>query len=346
VAHSRNQDLGFLQVSEVYVWSFSVFALNGHFLPRRVQDDEVTIRTPSTIGNFGPGFDVTSLALAWGGDTITVTRLDEGAPDEVVLVGASDGIPEDWQQNAASLSFDAVRKSLGEQGPVRLTIDKGVPAGSGLGSSASSAAGGTLAALRFYRPEEPWTPALMLDASLGAESKVAGKHGDDVAAVLLGGLAMVHAGRLRRWDPPEGLALAIVRPEVSLSTRKMRSVLPQEVPIKHAVANLGSLAFLLSAWQHGDVEEVQRSLGDHLAAPYRRELLPFFEPAQAAARDAGARQIAISGSGPSLFTVTRGIDVAKEVSKAMAQAIEETGVKAEPVACWPEKRHVWKEVTA
>lgn len=296
------------------------------------------------MGNFGPGFDVTSLALAWGGDTVKATRLESGEGDEVVVMGVgARGIPTSWVDNAAAVSFDAVRERLGESGPVRLEVDKGVPPGSGLGSSASSAAGGVLAALALYGPEELWTPAMMLEAALVAEQQVAGKHGDDVAAALLGGLAMVRGGECRRWDPPEGLAVAIVRPEFSLPTRGMRGVLPKEVPLGEAVENLASLAFLLSAWQGGDATGVAACLGDRLAMPYRRVKIPFFDAAQEAAVGEGAGPVAISGSGPSLFTVTQDLQHARAVSRAMAEAVRASGVEAEAVACHPEGRHVFKE---
>lgn len=303
--------------------------------------EEATVRTPATMGNFGPGFDVTSLALDWGGDTLTAMRLDAGMPDEVVMTGrGSDSIPASWQENAAALGFEAVRSRLGEDAPVRLHVEKGTPPGSGLGSSASSAAGGVLVALRLFRPTAPWDPAALLQAALSAES---GKHGDDVAAALLGGLAMVREGECMRWDPPEGLALAIVRPELGLSTREMRRVVPEQVPMSDAVGNMAQLAFLLSAWNRGDVRGVARSLDDRLAAPHRRAKIPFHDVVQAAARAAGAVDVAISGSGPAMFSVADGIKEARDVAGAMAQAVEDSGTPAEAIACFPESRHVWKE---
>ncbi len=296
------------------------------------------------MGNFGPGFDVTSLALDWGGDTITATRLDEGMPDEVVVTGRGAGsIPLSWQENAAALGFEAVRGRLGEKAPVRLDVAKGTPPGSGLGSSASSAAGGVLVALRLFAPVEPWQPRALLRAALSAES---GEHGDDVAAALLGGLAMVRAGECVRWDPPEGLALAIVRPELELSTREMRDVMPEQVAMGDAVQNMAQLAFLLSAWSRGDVRGVAGSLDDRLAAPHRRAKIPFYDAVRTAAREAGAVDIAISGSGPSMFSVTEGIKEARTVAKSMAQAVQESGTPAQEIACLPESRHVWKEALA
>ncbi len=306
--------------------------------------DEVTVRTPATIGNFGPGFDVTSLAIDHGGDTVTARLLPGSEEDRVTMSGegAAD-IPSSWGENAAALGFHALRERLGRQDRVHLEVHKGVPPGSGLGSSASSAAGGVLAAARLLAPGHDWTPAGLLEAALAAESKVAGQHGDDVAAALMGGLAMVRRGECMRFDPPAGLALAIVHPDFSLSTREMRALVPEEVPVKHAVANMANLGFLLAAWTSGDTRAVERSLGDQLVTPHRRRKIPFFDAVLQAAREAGASTVAISGSGPALFTVTEGQKNAKTLANAMTNAVRDSGVPAQAVACLPEVRNVWQE---
>lgn len=307
--------------------------------------DELTVRTPATIGNFGPGFDVTSLAIDHGGDTVTARLLPESEEDRVTMSGAGAAdIPSVWGENAAALGFHALRERLGQKRVrVHLEVHKGVPPGSGLGSSASSAAGGVLAAAKLLAPEKEWTPAGLLEAALAAESKVAGQHGDDVAAALMGGLAMVRRGECMRFDPPAGLALAIVQPEFSLSTRQMRALVPEEVPVKHAVANMANLGFLLAAWANGDARAVERSLGDHLVTPHRRRKIPFFDAVLEAARETGASTVAISGSGPALFTVTEGQKSAKALADAMTSAVRDSGVPAKAVACLPEHRHVWRE---
>lgn len=303
--------------------------------------DAVTVHTPSTVGNFGPGFDVTSLAIEWGGDRITAMTSDE---DRLSVVGPrADRIPLSWGDNCAAAAYDHLRQRFDLGDPVHLHIEKSAPPGSGLGSSASSSAAGALAFAKRHPDAADWTPMLLVEAATYGESRVAGAHGDDVAAAIQGGLSMVRKFEVQRITPPKNLHLAIVRPDLELVTKTMRAAVGTQVSVEDAVGNLADIVFLMDAMHRGDVNAIGRSLTDRIATPGRRAHLPFFDAVKAAARDGGATGCAISGSGPAMFTVAQDLSTARDLAARMADAVRAHGLEAEAIACRAERRVVWQD---
>ncbi len=304
--------------------------------------DTVEVRTPSTIGNFGPGFDVTALGLAWGGDTV---RLTPDGEDHVTVTGAgADAIPRDWEANCATAALDHLRDHAGVDQRFHVEIEKGIEAGSGLGSSASSSAGGALALARFLAEERTFDAAEIVEAAAAGEARVAGAHADDVAAAVLGGLAMVRGSELHRVQPPDDLRVALAVPRLRLETRIMRKAVGEHVRVTDAVANLANVALLVDAMHRGDVAAVGRCLEDRIAAPGRKRYVPYHDAVVEAALEAGAYGAAMSGSGPSMFAVTDDPQDAERVAGAMRDAVVETGVEAEAATCQAETRVVMDEV--
>ncbi|MBW3582562.1 MAG: homoserine kinase [Euryarchaeota archaeon] len=301
-----------------------------------------TVRTPSTVGNFGPGFDATSLAIAWGGDTVRVTVADE---DHITLEGAgAEQVPTAWADNCCSAAFTFLRDRHGVSDKHNLHITKGVHPGSGLGSSASSSAAGALAFAKLYPEVTVWTPEAVVEAATYGEARVAGAHGDDVAAAIMGGLSIVAKGRVGRVQPPASLHLAICVPRFSLETRLMREAVGKTVAVPDAVSNLANVAFLVDAMHRGDIDMIAHSLTDRIAAPGRKQHLPFHDDVVKAATDAGAIGCAISGSGPAMFTVTDDAKQAKVFAEAMADAVAEHGREAFPLACKAERTRVFDQI--
>lgn len=308
------------------------------------RDDPVEVRTPSTIGNFGPGFDVTALGLAWGGD---VVRLTPSGEDRVTVTGAgADSIPTDWDLNCATAALDHLRDHAGVTERFHVEIEKGITPGSGLGSSASSSAGGALALARYLGGDggRTFSPRVLVEAAAAGETRVAGAHADDVAAAVLGGLAMVREGELHRVQPPGDLWIALAVPRLRLETRVMRKAVGRRVDVEDAVANLANVAFLVDAFHRGDVPTVGRCLTDRIAAPGRKRYVPYHDDVVTAAVEAGAYGAALSGSGPSMFAVTDDEGEAERIAGAMRDAVVDAGVEAEPAWCQAETRVVMDEV--
>lgn len=296
----------------------------------------VTLDAPATVGNFGPGFDVMSLALAELGDTIHLTPASE---DSLEVTGPGAGeIPTAWRENVAGRAIDRLREATGIDTRFHVRLEKPRGCGSGLGSSASSAAG-TALAFHASVPEADLSAEALVDAAGRADATDA-PHFDDVAAVVLGGLALVDPTveglALSRVPPPEGLHLALAVPELLVETHEMRDVLPDQVAMADAVANLAAVARLVDACHTGDVATVGACLGDRLAAPHRIAKLAFVPPAREAAREAGALGSALAGSGPSVVAACQSEASAAQVAEAMCVAIREHEIPAEPLTARPE----------
>lgn len=309
-------------------------------MPSRI----VTVRMPGSLGNFGPGFDAFSLAVAEIGDEITMEPADR---DEIELAGpGAETIPSDWGKNTAGLALDALREAAGIEERVRVQIRKGMPPGSGLGSSASSAAGAVVAFHQLHPQLELTAEALVLAAG-EAEAHSSGRHYDDVAACVLGGLAIVGPTngslRLARVQPPDDLHLALAMPDLHLPTKAMRKLLPKKVALADAVTNLANASHLIRAFEEADVPMIGRCLVDRLATPARAVKMPYLADATQAALDAGAYGAAVSGSGPSLVAVCDSKPAAQKAAEAMRDAVEAHDVSCRSRAARPEMREVWRE---
>ena len=116
---------------------------------------------------------------------------------------------------------------------------------------------------------------------------------------------------------PEGLACAIVHPHVEVATREARAILPASIPLGDTTQQMGNVAALVDGLHRGDFEQIGRALVDRIAEPHRKAAIPGFGDMMQAAREAGALGGSISGSGPSVFALCRGLDVAHRVAEAM-----------------------------
>jgi homoserine kinase len=243
-------------------------------------------------------------------------------------------LPADPDDNLVPRARDLLRERLGAAlPPLRLTLYKGLPLRSGLGSSSASIVAALVAceaagARRLDKAE-------LLDLAGRAEAMAAGApHLDNVAPCLLGGLALVTGAGFPRALPfPDDLRLVVVHPDLELSTAEARAVLPREVPFALAVEHAGNLANLVHALHAGDRELLSDSLRDLLAEPHRAALVRGFHDVKRAALELGALGASLSGSGPALFAVAD-VGRAVDVGDAMRAAFAEAGVPAEARVCW------------
>ena len=287
----------------------------------------ITVWGPSSLSNLGPGFDALGLCLAGWGDRIHATLLDRPGV-EVALSNPNPSwdCPLEGRNNTAAVAAASVLEACGvsDRG-LRLEIEKGVPPGSGLGSSSSSAvAGGWAANLALGKP---LSKASIVNAVLDGEQIASGgRHGDNVLPALLGGLVLVSASdpcRYRQVSIPDGLHIALILPDVQILTKQARAMLPQHVSLRDAVHNASELAFMIDAFRSGDWVTVgQCMMADRLVEPVRSTLLPCYDAVRSAALEAGAYGCALSGSGPALFAITSSPAQAEEILAAMVHASE------------------------
>jgi len=278
------------------------------------------VSAPATIANFGPGFDVFGLCLDEPRDIIKIKE-----SDEVRVEVEGFNVPEEPEKNVASISAIALLKMLETNMGFKIKVKKGIRPKSGLGSSGASSLGGALAMASLLGVEDK---GLIIKAALEGEKAASGSaHGDNIVPSLFGGFTILKSlSPLEVFKLDANFKLVIVLPEVEVSTKKARAVLPRYVPLSNAVRNLALASALISALKEGDIEKVGKLLDDYLAIPYRKPLMPWFDNVRKAALENGAYGVSLSGSGPAMFAL--GEDL-RNIGKAMVEAFENEEIKAE-----------------
>jgi homoserine kinase len=288
---------------------------------------------PGTVANLGPGLDILALAVEGVGDTVRIERAPE--PGITIRDSGHPDIPRDASRNTAGIAAAKVLEYAGAAA-TGLVIDviKGLPLSGGQGGSAASAAAAAVAVNALL--DSPLPKADLLEACLAAEEAVAGRHADNVAAALFGGVILV-----RSLDPldvvslpfPDELLVVLVAPDQRLRTEDSRAVLPAQVDRGLALAQAAHVGAIVAALARGNYSLLSRSVEDRIAEPARAPLLPGFSEAKAAALKAGALGCSISGSGPAAFAFAFGKESASRIAAAMIGAYESRGVAARGRAC-------------
>lgn len=280
---------------------------------------------PPTVGNVGVGFDLLGHALVGTGDTVTASRTDSGQVRVVAIRGIDTPLPTEPSRNTAGRAALALLPLFPPGTGIDLEIDKGIPMGSGMGGSASSAVAAAMA-VGALLPTRPDMTTLFHAAVQGEAAATGSAHGDNVAPALLGGLTIApHAGEPLRLSVPAWLHAAVVRPHFPLETRRSREVLAAPYPIADFVRQSEGLALLLAGCHAGDPTLIRRGLHDVLVEPRRAPLIPGFAAVKQAALDCGALGASISGGGPSVFAWCADADTAARASRAMQEAFRAAG---------------------
>ncbi len=286
---------------------------------------------PATVANVGSAFDILGFALEAPGDFVTASRSDAGPGVTVSRVVSPYGeIPADPEKNTASVAVRELfcRKNI-EAGVV-LEVEKQMPLGSGLGSSAASAAAALVAVTSLLSIEVPEED--LVACAMEAERAACGTaHADNVAPSLLGGIVLIRSYNpidIVKIHPGGEIFYTVVCPRVEVRTEDARKVLRREVQLRDAIVQMGNVAGLITGLLSGDVDLVGRSLQDVLIEPYRAALIPCFDSAKKAAIESGAVGGGISGSGPSIFALSRCLDDANRSAKAMCDVFEREGIES------------------
>jgi homoserine kinase len=282
----------------------------------------VRVFAPATVSNVACGFDVLGFALGSPGDEVTARLAPSGVRiDEIV--GDSGRLPREAMRNTAGVAAEALLTRLGERRGVALTIRKGLPLSSGLGGSAASAVAAVVAVDALFEARSP-LEMLMACAFEGERIGAGSAHGDNIAPCLYGGFVLVrsaHPPDIVRLPVPDGLIAVVVHPDLEIETSRARALLGDSVRLADAIQQSATLGALVDALHRSDFELLARSLEDRIAEPRRAALVPGLAVVKQAAVDAGALGCSLSGSGPSLFALCRGEDVARRVAAAMAAVV-------------------------
>lgn len=303
----------------------------------------VKVFAPASIANLGPGFDALGVALEGLGDTILARRAGARGVAISEVSGEAGGIPLDAARNCAGRAAESVLKQLkgraAREAGLEIKIHKGLPQGSGLGSSAASAVGGAVAAHLLFG-SDLGSNTLLLAALEGEFLASGGRHADNLAPSLLGGFTIVRSLEpldIVRLEAPSAARFVVVLPGMEIETRYARSVLPETIPLSDAVRNWANAAALVAAVARGNVADIGRAVEDHVVEPVRSRLIPGFADVKRAALEAGAFGCSISGAGPAMFAIAAA-DGGERVALAMHAAFQRHGLASRHFVCAADNR--------
>ena len=283
----------------------------------------VTAFAPATVSNVACGFDVLGFALETPGDEVTARFAPSGVTIDLIS-GDGGRLPMEAARNTAGVAAQALLTALGERRGIILSIKKGLPLASGLGGSAASAAAAVVAVdglLEAHASLETLIGCAIEGEGLGARTA----HPDNIAPSLCGGFVLVRCPDpidIVRLPVPPGLTAVVVHPDIEIETAKARALLGTSVPLADAIKQWANLGALVDGLHRADFALISRALEDSIAEPRRAPLVPGLAAIKQAAVAAGALGCSLSGSGPSVFALCRGADVAKAVAEAMTAAVK------------------------
>lgn len=291
--------------------------------------NEIKIFCPATIANLSCGFDVLGLCLATAGDEMIIRKSDIKGIRITKIVGAD--LPLETENNVAGVAALAMLEEVETEFGFEIEIYKHIKAGSGIGSSAASSAGAVFGINELLG--RPFTRKELVKFAMQGEKLASGNaHADNVAPCLLGGFTLVRSSNpldIIKIDSPSELYATVVHPQIELKTSDARSVLKQTVSLKSAITQWGNVGGLVAGLYTQDYELIGRSLHDEIIEPVRSMLIPGFDLIKKAAYENGALGSGISGSGPSIFALSKGAATAEKIAKAMSAVYDEINLPYE-----------------
>jgi len=297
---------------------------------------EVTVKAPSSTANLGPGFDVFGLAIDAFYDTVTLTK----TKNEITII-TDDKIPTNPENNTAGLVVKNMKKKFKIKEGIEIKIEKGVPAGFGMGSSAASAAAAAVAFDKLFRLKLDGN-ALVEFAGSGEKASAGTVHYDNVAASVLGGFVIVKTNPLNviRIEPPTNLRMCIAVPKIEVPKKKTkvsRGVIPKKIKLTDSILNLSNAAAIVAGFMKKDPELIGNSIKDVIVEPARQHMIPGFVKVKENAIKAGALGVTISGAGPSIIAFSKSSDDLKKIGLAMSKGFADANTECQTVICKPSK---------
>lgn len=292
---------------------------------------KIRVFAPATVANVACGFDVLGFAIEKPGDELIMEITDEKGVEIVEIEGDGGVLPRDPKKNSATVAIQDYLDAINADFGCKIWLKKMMPSGSGLGSSAASAVAGVYAINMLCK--EQMTKEEMLPFLINAEKAACDAAiADNVAASLFGGFILV-----RSYEPldiiqipvPEELWCAVINPDVIVLTKEAREILPKDIPLSHSLRQSANVGGLMVGLLRGDYDLIGRSLIDYIAEPYRSKLIPGFYEMKNAALESGALGSSISGSGPSVFALCKGKEIAHKAGDAMKAVMTKMGIGAE-----------------
>jgi len=281
-------------------------------------EKKVSIHSPATVANMVCGFDILGFAVNEPYDEMQLKFTDKAGIN--IINKDNYNLPTNPEKNVAGAALLALLAEI--PGPIgfEVTINKLIMPGSGVGSSAASAAGAVVAANKLLN--NYFTKADLVRFAMNGEKVASGvKHADNIAPCIYGGVTLVRSiyplDIISLTAPP--LYVTIVHPQIEVKTADARQILKKQVQLKDAIKQWGNIAGLVAGLLQNDYELIARSLEDVIIEPVRSILIPGFTDVKKNSAQAGALGGGISGSGPSIFMLSKNEEIAKAVETEMKE---------------------------
>jgi len=287
--------------------------------------NQISILSPATVANVVCGFDCLGFALSAPCDEMTVRLITE---KNVRIVNLDDfNLPTKPEKNVAGAALLSMLQAVDGNFGFEVEITKHIKPGSGIGSSAASAAGAVIAANELLN--ERFSRLELVEFAMDGEKIASGdRHADNVAPCVFGGFTLV-----RSVNPLDIIALdfppmfvTIIHPQIEIKTSDARKMLPLQVPLKDAIRQWSNVGALVAGLQKGDYKLISRALGDFIIEPVRKSLIPNFDEIKDESLKAGALGGGISGSGPSIFMLSETLEMARKIENVMQTIYEPTQI--------------------
>ena len=290
--------------------------------------NEIKIFAPATVANISCGFDVLGCCLDSIGDEMIVRKSADKGIRITKIVGEI--LPLEAEKNVAGVAAFALLDKLNIELDFGFEIEiyKNIKPGSGIGSSAASAAGVVFAMNKLL--DEPFSNLELVEFSREGERLACGSPiADNVAPALFGGFTLVKStDPLKIIELPTlpDLYAIIIHPQIEIKTSDSRAVLPTTISLELATKQWANLGSLVHALHTENYELFSESLVDFIVEPLRSKLIPDFNKVKKESFLAGALGCGISGSGPSIFTFCKGKQIADNVSNAISEVYKNTKI--------------------
>ncbi len=291
--------------------------------------NEIKIFSPATVANVACGYDVLGFCLDSIGDEMVIRKTEKKGIRITKIEGFD--LPYENEKNVSGVSALALYEDISPDCGFEIEIYKRIKPGSGIGSSAASAVGSVFGMNELLgRPfnKKQLTYFAMKGEALASLSE----HADNLAPAVFGGFTLVRnisPLEILQIPSPSQLYVTIFHPQIEIKTSEARAILPDNVPLIDAIKQWANLGSLIHALHTNDYGLISSSLQDVIVEPYRSQLIPNFDKIIQAAHDAGALGGSISGSGPSIFALSKGEETANKVEQNMRSAYSKTGIEFE-----------------
>lgn len=287
--------------------------------------NNITIKSPATVANLVCGFDILGMALNEPYDIMTLKLLD--SPEVIIHNRDSFNLPTEPDRNVAGVVLLSMMEKMDRNCGFEIEIEKHIKPGSGIGSSAASAAGAAMAANHLLN--NIFSNDELVQFAMNGEKLASGvKHADNIAPCILGGINLVrsiHPLDIIPIASPD-LHVTVVHPQIEVRTSDARQILRKQVLLKDAIKQWGNIAGLVAGFLKNDFDLIGRSLEDVIIEPIRSILIPGFDEVKTKCKEAGALGGGISGSGPSVFMLSKDEATANAVEAVMKEVYDRIGI--------------------